>query len=177
MRCIRLDKRSIENTLESSRGTTGRKERTYCPQWVALWTTRSSLSKRLSTLLKRVRLQNLRIRAKNWFTTGSLYHKTSHCCLRLKILLKALLRLKKQSWTTNKFVLCWLHHGVYQSEKQVRNDHKFITLKEMVWCQVHFIVWTSFHGHRETFGMALTSEKIGSRRIFRKRGTWWYIEE
>ena len=52
--------------------------------------------------------------------------------LRLKILLKALLRLKKQTWTTNKFVLCWLHHGIYWSEKQVRNDHKFITLKEKV---------------------------------------------
>ena len=51
---------------------------------------------------------------------------TSHCCLLLKILLKALLRLKKQSWTTNKFVLCWLHHGTYPS----RNDRKCITLKE-----------------------------------------------
>ena len=55
---------------------------------------------------------------------------TSHCCLLLKILLKALLRLKMQTWTTNKFVLCWLHHGTYRSEKQVRNDRKFITLKE-----------------------------------------------
>ena len=49
---------------------------------------------------------------------------------RLKILLKALLRLQKQTWTTNKYVLCWLHHGIYWSEKQVRNNHKFITLKE-----------------------------------------------
>ena len=31
---------------------------------------------------------------------------TSHCCLPPKIPLKALLRLKKQTWTTNKFVLC-----------------------------------------------------------------------
>ena len=52
---------------------------------------------------------------------------TSHCCFPLKILLKALLRLR----TTNKFVLCWLHHGTYRSEKHVRNDRKFITLKEM----------------------------------------------
>ena len=59
-------------------------------------------------------------------------HETSHCGLRLMILLKALLRLKKQTWTTNKFVLCWLHHGIYRSEKQVRNDHKLITLKEKV---------------------------------------------
>ena len=60
------------------------------------------------------------------------YYFTSHCCLRLKILLKALRRLKKQTWTTNKFVLCWPHHGIYRSEKQVRNVHKFITLKEKV---------------------------------------------
>ena len=37
---------------------------------------------------------------------------------------------QKQTWTTNKFVLCWLHHGTYWSEKQVRNDRKLITLKE-----------------------------------------------
>ena len=47
----------------------------------------------------------------------------------IKFLLKALLRLKKQTWTTNKFVLCWLHHGTYRNEKQVRNDRKFVTLK------------------------------------------------
>ena len=61
-----------------------------------------------------------------------------------KILLKALLRLKKSTWTTNKFVLCWLHHGVYRSEKQVQNDHKLINLKEKVWCQVHLKVWSSW---------------------------------
>ena len=106
-------------------------------------TTRSSLSKRLSTPLKRVRFPKLRMRAKSWYTTRFLYHTTNHCCLRLKILLKALLRLKKQTWTTNKFVLCWLHHGIFRTEKQVRNDHKFVTLKEKVWCQVHLKVWTS----------------------------------
>ena len=41
----------------------------------------------------------------------------NRCRLRLKILLKILLRLKKQTLTTNKFVLCWLHHGTYWSEK------------------------------------------------------------
>ena len=41
-----------------------------------------------------------------------------------------MLRLKKQTWTTNIFVLCWLHHGTYRSEKQVRNDRKFNTLKK-----------------------------------------------
>ena len=33
---------------------------------------------------------------------------------RLKILLKALLRLKKQTWTTYKFVLSWLQHGIFR---------------------------------------------------------------
>ena len=96
---------------------------------------RSSLSKRLNTPQKRVRFQKLRI--------SSLYRTTSHCCLLLKILLEGVLCLKKQTWTTNKFVLCWLHRGACQSEKQVRNDHKFITLKQKVCCQVHLKVWTS----------------------------------
>ena len=58
------------------------------------------------------------------------YPTTSHCCLLLKFLLKALPRLKKQTWTTNKFVLCWLHHGTYWCEKQLQNDRKFIILKK-----------------------------------------------
>ena len=45
---------------------------------------------------------------------------------------RALLHLKKQTGTTNKFVLCLLHHGVYRGEKHVRNDHTFIFLKEKV---------------------------------------------
>ena len=107
------------------------------PKWLAtrrLSTslTRWSLTQRVLTLpkitstppLKRVRFQKLRI--------SSLYHKPSHYCLRPKILLKALPRLKKQTWTTNLFVLHWLHHGTCRSEKQVRNDHKFISLKEKV---------------------------------------------
>ena len=48
-----------------------------------------------------------------------------------------------KSFGTGKFVLCWLHHGIYRSEKQVRNDHTFITLIGKVWCQVHLKVWTS----------------------------------
>ena len=56
------------------------------------------------------------------------------------VLLKAMLWLKKQTWTTNKFVLCWLHHGTFRSEKQVRNDRKFITLKEKAQCPVHLKV-------------------------------------
>ena len=89
--------------------------------------TRSSLNKRVNTtppkitstaLLKRVRFPKLRI--------SSLYHTTSHYCLRPKNLLNALPRLKKQTWTTNKFVLCWLHHGTCRSEKQVRNDRRFV---------------------------------------------------
>ena len=31
---------------------------------------------------------------------------------------------------TNDFVLCWLHHCTYRSEKKMRNDHKFVTLNE-----------------------------------------------
>ena len=63
-----------------------------------------------ATSLKRVRFQKLRI--------SSLYPITSHCSLRLKILLKSLLCLKKQTWTTNKFVLCWVHHGICRNVKQ-----------------------------------------------------------
>ena len=38
---------------------------------------------------------------------------------------------------TNNFELCWLHHCTNRCEKQVRNDRKFITLKEKTWCPVH----------------------------------------
>ena len=93
-------------------------------------------NRRILPALKTIRLPKLRV-------MSNLCPTTSHCCLRLKILLKALLRLKKQTWTTNTFVLCWLHHGYYQSEKQVRNDRKFITLKEKAWFPVHLKVWTS----------------------------------
>ena len=84
--------------------------------------TRSLLNRRILPTVKTIRLPKLRVMSK-------LCPTTSHSCLLLKILLKALLRLKKQTWTTNKFVLCWLHHSTYRSEKQVRNDRKFITLK------------------------------------------------
>ena len=43
---------------------------------------------------------------------------------------KALLRHKMQTLMTQNFVLCWLFHDTYRNEKQVRNDRKFITLKE-----------------------------------------------
>ena len=86
-------------------------------------TTRSLLNRRILPALKTIRSLKLRVMSK-------LCPTTSHCCFLLKILLKALLRLKKQTWTTNKFVLCWLHHSTYWSEKQVRNDRKFISLKE-----------------------------------------------
>ena len=112
----------------------------YEPRRLSTSLSRSSLNKRVltlpkitsTTLLKRVRFQKLRI--------SSLHHTTSHWGLRPKIPLKALPRLKKQTWTTNKFVLCWLHHCTCRSETQVRNDHKFITLKEKVWCQLHLKV-------------------------------------
>ena len=86
-------------------------------------TTRSLMKRRILLALKTIRLPKLRV-------MPNLCPTTSHCCLPLKILLKSLLCVKKQTRTTNKFVLCWLHHGAYQSEKQVRNDCKFMTLKE-----------------------------------------------
>ena len=94
--------------------------------------TRSSLNKRVLTLpkirsstpLKKVKLRKMRIR--------SPCHSTSHSCLRPRIQWKALPRLKRQTWMTNKFVFCWLHHGTCRTEKQVRNDLKFITLEEKV---------------------------------------------
>ena len=95
-----------------------------------LSTTRPFLSRRLCILLLNVRLPKSR-------SISNLCPTTSHCCLPLKILFKAVPRLKKQTLTTNKFVLCWLHHDIYQSEKQVRNDRKFITLNEKAWCPVH----------------------------------------
>ena len=73
--------------------------------------TRSLLNRRILPALKTIRLPKLRVMSK-------LCPTTSHSCLLLKILLKALLRFKKQTWATNKFVLCWLHHGTYRSEKR-----------------------------------------------------------
>ena len=124
-----LDEESLETSFE---GVGTDLAQVMSPTGLSTALTRSSLSERVFHLLKRVRFQKLRI--------SSLHPTTSHCCLRLKILLKALLRLKKQTWTMNKFVLCWLHHGICWSEKQVRNDHKVITLKEEVCCQVHLNV-------------------------------------
>ena len=46
-------------------------------------------------------------------------------------------RSRNRTWRTNNFVLCWLHHCTYSSEKQVQNDRKFITLNEKTWCPVH----------------------------------------
>ena len=86
-------------------------------------TTRSLMNVRILPALKTGRLPKSRV-------MSNLCPATSHCCLPLKIPLKAVLCLKKQTWTKNKFVLCRLHHGIYRSEKQVRNDRKFITLQE-----------------------------------------------
>ena len=73
-----------------------------------LSTTRPSLSKRLSAPLKRVRFQKLRI--------SSLYPTTSHYCLRLKILLKALLCLKKQTLLERKASV--ERSQIYHSERK-----------------------------------------------------------
>ena len=50
---------------------------------------------------------------------------------------KASRRTRTWSWTMSNFVLCWLHHCTYRSEKQVQNDRKFITLNVKTWCPVH----------------------------------------
>ena len=60
-----------------------------------------------------------------------------------------------------------LAYGVYRSEKQVRNDHKFISLKRRF--DVKFISKSELLRHRQTCFMVLTSEKIGSKWIFRER--------
>ena len=111
---------------------------------------RSSLNKRVltlpktrsCTLLNKVKLRKLRV--------SSPYHTTSHYCLRPRILLKALLRLRKQTWTTNRFVLCWLHHGILPKRE----------------ASAEGLMSSSSQSLRETCGMALTSEKNGTRRLF-----------
>ena len=90
--------------------------------------------------------------------TSRLCPSTSHCCLLLKILLKVLLRLKKETWTKNKFMLCWLHHGTYRSEKQVRNDRKFITLK----------VGLNFKGTGRLVALFSHQRKFESRIVFQE---------
>ena len=84
-------------------------------------TTRFLMNSRILLALKTIRLPKSRVMSNPCPTI-------SHCYLLLKNLLKALLHLKKQTSTTNKFVLCWLHRGTYRSQKQVGNDRKFVTL-------------------------------------------------
>ena len=94
------------------------------PTWLSTSFSRSSQNRRVLNLLKIVKFWKLRIR--------SPYRTTSHYCLRPRIQRKALPHLERQTWMTNEFVLCWLHHGTCQSAKQVRNDHKFITPEKKV---------------------------------------------
>ena len=49
-----------------------------------------------------------------------------------RFFLEALRRLKKQTWTTNKFRALQASPRYYLSEEQVRNDHEFVSLKEKV---------------------------------------------
>ena len=101
--------------------------------------TRSSLNKRVLTLpkipsttqLKRVRFQKLMISSLPYNQSVLSSSQDS---------MESLATPQEADWTTNKFLLCWLHHGTWGSEKQLRNDHKFITLKEKVGCQVHLKV-------------------------------------
>ena len=123
-------------------------------------TTRSLMNRRILLALKTIKLPKLKVMSK-------LCPTTIHCCLLLEILLKTLLRLKNQTWTTNKFVLCWLHHGTYRSEKQLRNDRKFITQKKRR-IDVQFISRSELHRHRETCFVFTSAEKVELRRVFRE---------
>ena len=78
------------------------------------------------------------------------------------------------AWTTNKFVLCWLHHGIYRSEKQVRTITNISLWKRRI--AVNFIWKSELHLRRETCGMALISEKIGTSRIV-ERATCWCFQD
>ena len=73
-----------------------------------------------------------------WIYVSNPCSSTDLVWRRLMIQLRASRhRLRTRTWTMSKFVLCWLHHCTYRSEKQVQNDHKFITLYEKTWCPVH----------------------------------------
>ena len=69
------------------------------------------------------------------------------------------------------FVLCWLHHCTYKSEKQLQNDHKSVTLNEKdtgarskcrtitsVWLDVQFISRTEACRYMETCRSVLKLE-------------------
>ena len=88
---------------------------------------------------------------------------------------EALLRLKKQTRTTNKLVLCWLHHVTYRSDKQVRNDRMFITLKEGL--MFSSSQGLNFIGTSRPVAFFFISEKVESRRDFRERVTCWCFRE
>ena len=99
--------------------------------WVALW-----LSPHPSQVLSPSSLLNTRIYG------SSPHSSTDRAQRRPTILLRASWhRTRNRTWTISNFVLCWLHHSTYRSEKQERNDHKFITLHEKNWCPVHVKIW------------------------------------
>ena len=76
------------------------------------------------TSLETVSSLNTRIYVSDPCPSTSLFY------LQPKTQRKASRRHRKRTSMTNNFVLCWLHHCTYRSEKQVQDDRKFITLKE-----------------------------------------------
>ena len=64
------------------------------------------------------------IRSLNSRVVSSLCPTTSRFYFQPMAQRKASRRHRNRTSMTNKFVLCWLHHGIHWSEKQVRNDHK-----------------------------------------------------
>ena len=79
---------------------------------------RPLMNRKLCRLLKTARLPKSTI-------TSNLCPTTSHCCLPLKILLKAVLRLKKQTWTTNKFVRSWHHQYLPEREASAERSQVY----------------------------------------------------
>ena len=71
-------------------------------------------------------------------TWSNHYSSINRAWLRPAILRKASRHaLRTRPWTMTRFVLCWLPHCTTRSERQMRNDRKFITLYETTWCPVH----------------------------------------
>ena len=95
---------------------------------------------------------------------------TSHCCLRLEIPLKALLCRRRLGRRTNS---CSADFTTVLAEA----TSKCGTITNLpLWKRrvaVNFISKSELHRHKETCNIAPTSGKIGTRRIFRERATWW----
>ena len=86
-------------------------------------TTGSLLNRRILPALKTIRLPKLRV-------MSELCPTTSYCCHPLKILLKNIATPQEADSDDEQICALLASPGAYQSETQVRNDRKFMTLKE-----------------------------------------------